>query len=52
MALVISTTNREHAKVYDQAETLHGLVAQSDFFDSDLTSIVQPLLEVFLGIYS
>lgn len=52
MALVISTTNREHAKVYDQAETLHGLVAQPDFFDKDLASIVQPLLEVFLGIYS
>lgn len=52
MALVISTTNREHAKVYDQAETLHGLVAQPDFFEKDLASIVQPLLEVFLGIYS
>lgn len=52
MALVISTTNREHAKVYEQAETLHGLVAQPDFFDKDLASIVQPLLAVFLGIYS
>ena len=52
MALVVSTTNREHAKVYEQAETLYGLVAQPDFFDKDLASIVQPLLEVFLGIYS
>ena len=52
MALVISTTNREHAKVYEQAETLHGLVDQPDFFDKDLASIIQPLLAVFLGIYS
>ena len=52
MALVVSTTNREHAKVYEQAETLHGLVAEPDFFDKDLASIVQPLLAIFLGIYS
>ena len=52
MALVISTTNREHAKIYEHAETLHGLVAQPDFFDKDLASILQPLIGVFLGIYS
>ena len=52
MALVISTTNREHAKIYEQAETLHALVAQPDFFDKDLASIVQALLAAFLGIYS
>lgn len=52
MALVISTTNREYAKIYEHAETLHGLVAQPDFFDKDLASILQPLIGVFLGIYS
>ena len=51
MALVISTTNREHAMVYDQVDTLHVLVAQPDFFDKDLASFVQPLLEALLGIY-
>lgn len=52
MALVTSTINREHAKIYEQAETLHALVAQPDFFDKDLASMFQALLVVFLGIYS
>lgn len=52
MALVTSTINREHAKIYEQTETLHALVAHTDFFDKDLASIIQPLLVVFLGIYS
>jgi COP9 signalosome complex subunit 8 len=52
MALVTSTTNREHAKIYEQTETLHALVSQPDFFDKDLASIVQALLLVFLGDYS
>jgi len=51
MALVISTINREHVKIYEQAETLHALVAQPDFFDKDLAPIIQTLLVVFLGIY-
>lgn len=51
MALVTSTANREHAKIYEQAETLQALVTQPDFFDKDLASILQALLVVFLGIY-
>jgi COP9 signalosome complex subunit 8 len=52
MALVISTINREHAKVYEQAEALHTLVAQPDFLDKDLAPILQALLVDFLGICS
>jgi len=51
MALVTSTTNREHAKIYEQTETLHALVSQPDFFDKDLASIVQALLLVFLDSF-
>jgi COP9 signalosome complex subunit 8 len=51
MALVTATTNREHAKIYEQAETLHVLVSQPDFSDQDLAPIVQALLLVFLGIH-
>ena len=35
-----------------QAETLHVLISQPDFFDKDLATILQDLLVVFLGIYS
>lgn len=51
MALVTSTINREHAKIYEQAETLHALAAQPDFFDKDLVPILQTLLVVFLDSF-
>jgi len=51
LALVTSTINREHANIYEQAETLHVLVSQPDFFDKDLATMLQALLVAFLDSF-
>jgi COP9 signalosome complex subunit 8 len=48
-SLVMATTNREHAKVYDEASNLLSLVAQPDFPDQELASAITSLLTAFFG---
>ncbi|KAF8163432.1 hypothetical protein B0H34DRAFT_836952 [Crassisporium funariophilum] len=50
-ALVTSTTNREHAKVYIQASSLLSLVSQQDFLDKVLASIIESLVTAFLDAF-
>ncbi|KAF9527029.1 hypothetical protein CPB83DRAFT_857019 [Crepidotus variabilis] len=46
-SLVVATSNREHAKVYDQANALHKLVSQ-EIPDKEFASIIITLLSAFI----
>jgi len=50
-SLLVTTINREHAKVYAEANNLLGFVAQSDFPDQELASIVTSLLSAFIEAF-
>jgi len=49
ITLLASTTERNHARIYGQAENLFNLVRQEGFFDEKLSSIVTELVLVFIG---
>ena len=49
ITLVTSTTERNHARIYFQAENLFNLVRQEGFFDEKLSLVVTDLVLVFIG---
>lgn len=51
-SLLVTTINREYAKIYVEANNLLEFVAQSDFPDQELASIVTSLLTAFVGANS
>ncbi|KIK08237.1 hypothetical protein K443DRAFT_672732 [Laccaria amethystina LaAM-08-1] len=49
VGLAVSSVNRQHGKVYAQAEHIFSLVAQPDFIDRELASVLANLITVFVA---